>query len=197
MIVSQRNKVSNAPPPWCHRKCARLQQQDDQLLRGLFERQASKGSLSQNYSTYSIKWTENGKQIMEGGLKVRTPPLSRAESRPCYRSISLRQTRSPTRSRRSTATLTEINPVRVLPKKTRKLVRRAVVDEQFVEQLMDVARIIAKLDETEQSYLTWYQATRHTFLPTVAKGKVVALSDGIGSKLVSRRVESEINLVIN
>jgi integrase len=43
----------------------------------------------------------------------------------------------------------EVNPVRMLPKKTRKLVKRANVDEPFVEKLKDVARIIATLRESE------------------------------------------------
>jgi integrase len=43
----------------------------------------------------------------------------------------------------------EINPVRMLPKKTRKLVKRAHVDEAFVEKLADVARLIGKLKELD------------------------------------------------
>jgi integrase len=43
----------------------------------------------------------------------------------------------------------EINPVRMLPKKTRKLVKRANVDEPFVEKLKDVARLITALQDSE------------------------------------------------
>jgi integrase len=43
----------------------------------------------------------------------------------------------------------EVNPVRMLPKKTRKLVKRANVDEPFIEKLRDVARVIAALHESE------------------------------------------------
>lgn len=43
----------------------------------------------------------------------------------------------------------EVNPVRMLPKKTRKLVKRAHVDEAFVEKLAGVARLIGKLKELD------------------------------------------------
>lgn len=39
-----------------------------------------------------------------------------------------------------------VNPVRMLPKKTRKLVRRANVDERFVDKLANVVRIIGTLN---------------------------------------------------
>jgi integrase len=41
-----------------------------------------------------------------------------------------------------------VNPVRMLPKKTRKLVKRPNIEEPFVEKLTDVARIIAHLQKT-------------------------------------------------
>jgi integrase len=43
----------------------------------------------------------------------------------------------------------QANPVRSLPKKTRKLVKRSLVDESFVEKLEDVARIIGELERAE------------------------------------------------
>jgi integrase len=51
---------------------------------------------------------------------------------------------------------TEINPVRMLPKKTRKLFRPAASDEPIVERLEDVTRLIVKLQEQEPQVAVAY-----------------------------------------
>src|SRR5947209_302132 len=50
----------------------------------------------------------------------------------------------------------EINPVRMLPKKTRKLFRPASVDEPFVEKLEDVTRLIGTLQKDEEQIAVAY-----------------------------------------
>jgi integrase len=50
----------------------------------------------------------------------------------------------------------EVNPVRMLPKKTRHLFRPARTDEPFVERLEDVTRLIAKLQEIDPQVAVAY-----------------------------------------